>query len=94
MQCVSASMPVAAVREGGRPKVRAGSHSARVGNRCGLMKSSLRPSRLIIAARPTSLPVPAVVGIATVRMRSNHTAWSGSHAGPITLSGIPVARTP
>ena len=31
------------------------------------MKSSLRPSTLIIAARPTSLPVPAVVGIATVR---------------------------
>jgi hypothetical protein len=66
MQCVSASMPVAAVSDGGSPSVRAGSQRARAGNRCVLMKSSLRPSTLIIAARPTSLPVPAVVGMAMV----------------------------
>jgi hypothetical protein len=35
------------------------------------MKSSLRPSTLIIAARPTSLPVPAVVGMATVGTTSD-----------------------
>ena len=65
MQCESASIPVAAVRRGGRPSVRSGSHTARFGIRCGLMKPSLRPSaRLMRAARPTSLPVPAVVGMA------------------------------
>ena len=38
---------------------------AALGIRCGLMKPSLRPSSSVIrAARPTSLPVPAVVGTA------------------------------
>ena len=59
-------MPVAAVSRGGRPRVSSGSQIAALGIRCGLMKPSLRPSaRVISAARPTSLPVPAVVGIAT-----------------------------
>ena len=65
MQWVSASMPVAAVSQAGRPRVSSGSQIARLGIRCGLMKPSLRPSASVIsAARPTSLPVPAVVGIA------------------------------
>src|SRR5207237_850956 len=55
-------MPVAAVRYGGSSSVRSGSQRARAGNRCGLMKSSLRPSTLIIAARPTSPPVPGHAG--------------------------------
>ncbi|MNL56666.1 hypothetical protein D3C87_1801760 [compost metagenome] len=38
---------------------------ARRGIRCGEMKPSLRPSFSVIsAARPTSLPVPEVVGTA------------------------------
>ena len=38
---------------------------ARLGNTLGLMKPSLRPSsRVSSAPRPTSLPVPAVVGMA------------------------------
>ncbi len=58
-------MPVAAVRRGGKPSVSSGSHIAIFGIMCGLMKPSLRPSFSVInAPRPTSLPVPAVVGIA------------------------------
>ena len=65
MQCDSASRPVAAVRNGGRPSVSSGSQIARFGMRCGLMKPSLRPSSSVTsAARPTSVPVPAVVGMA------------------------------
>ncbi len=65
MQWVTASMPVAAVSQDGMPSVRSGSQIARRGIRCGEMKPSLRPSsRVISAARPTSEPVPAVVGIA------------------------------
>ena len=59
-------MPVAAVSQAGMPSVSSGSQMAALGIRCGLMKPSLRPSSSVIsAARPTSLPVPAVVGIAT-----------------------------
>ena len=58
-------MPVAAVRRAGNPSVNSGSHIAILGIMCGLMKPSLRPSFSVInAPRPTSLPVPAVVGIA------------------------------
>ena len=65
MQCAIASMPVAAVRNGGRPSVSSGSQMAALGTRCQLWKPSLRPSStMTIAPRATSLPVPAVVGIA------------------------------
>jgi len=65
MPCVSASIPVAAVRNGGRPNVSSGSQIARFGKRSGEITESFRPSRkLITAPRPTSEPVPAVVGIA------------------------------
>ena len=65
MQWDSASRPVAAVSPGGRPSVSSGSQIARFGMRCGLMNPSFRPSsRVISAARPTSDPVPAVVGMA------------------------------
>ncbi len=65
MQWLSASRPVAAVRPGGRPEVSSGSQMARLGIRCGEMKPSLRPSSSVrSAARPTSAPVPAVVGTA------------------------------
>ena len=74
MQWVRASIPVAAVSRGGRPSVSAGSQTARLGIRWGEMKPSLRPSESVTrAARPTSLPVPAVVG----------TAITGATAGVI-----------
>ena len=65
MQWLSASSPVAAVSPGGRPSVSSGSQMARLGMRCGEMMPSLRPSSSVSsAARPTSAPVPAVVGTA------------------------------
>ena len=65
MQWAMASMPVPAVRAGGRPRVSSGSHRAHLGIRCGLRRASLRPSSSTITVpRPTSLPVPAVVGMA------------------------------
>ena len=65
MQCAIASMPVAAVRNGGRPSVSSGSQMAVLGTRCQLWKPSFRPSStMTIAPRATSLPVPAVVGTA------------------------------
>ncbi len=65
MQCAMASIPVAAVSRGGRPSVSAGSQRADFGSRCQEWKPSLRPSsRIRIAPRATSLPVPAVVGMA------------------------------
>ena len=65
MQWAIASMPVAAVRNGGRPSVSSGSRRAVLGTRCQLWKPSLRPSStMTMAPRATSLPVPAVVGTA------------------------------
>ena len=63
MQWAIASMPVAAVRNGGRPSVSSGSQMAVLGTRCQLWKPSFLPSStMTIAPRATSLPVPAVVG--------------------------------
>ena len=65
MQWAIASIPVAAVSIGGRPTVRSGSQIATFGSSHGDRKPSLRPSfSTITEPRPTSLPVPAVVGIA------------------------------
>ena len=65
MQCAMASMPVAAVRRGGRPSVSSGSQMAALGTSDQLWKPSLRPSStMMMAPRATSLPVPAVVGTA------------------------------
>lgn len=58
-------MPVAAVSCAGRPRVSAGSQMAALGTTWGEMTPTLRPSsRIRMAPRPTSLPVPAVVGTA------------------------------
>src|ERR1017187_4837085 len=59
-------MPVAAVRNGGSPTVSSGSRMARLGISHGLKMMIFRPSlcEVITEDRPTSLPVPEVVGIA------------------------------
>ena len=64
--CVIASMPVAAVSNAGSPTVSSGSSRASSGIIAGAPSTTLRPSfgTVITALRPTSLPVPAVVGIA------------------------------
>ncbi len=60
-------MPVAAVRAGGRPSVSSGSQIATRGIIFGLAKVSLRPSAITMTKpTETSLPVPAVVGMATM----------------------------
>ena len=66
MQCAIASMPVAAVSAGGRPSVSSGSQIATLGHderrdHADLAAVVEDQDR---AARPTSLPVPAVVGTA------------------------------
>ena len=67
MLWVKASMPVPAVRCGGRLMVSSGSISASFGMRCGLPIASLRPeSMMMTPPRLTSLPVPEVVGMATI----------------------------
>ena len=81
MQCDSASMPVAADRRGGSVAVSSGSSSARRGTRW----SELMPTEGVLASGcspaegEASLPVPAVVGMAT----------SGA-AGPIRAPGTPA----
>jgi len=58
-------MPVAAVNNGGSPSVSSGSQIALFGIKYGLINASFEPLvRLSKAPRPTSLPVPAVVGTA------------------------------
>ena len=58
-------MPVPAVSTFGNPSVRFGSQITAVGIMCGLMIASFLPLFMeTSAARPTSLPVPAVVGMA------------------------------
>ena len=61
-------MPVAAVKTGGSSRVRSGSQIAALGRRCGLRTVVLRPvwGSWIKVPRPASLPVPAVVGTATI----------------------------
>ena len=57
-------MPVAAVMNGGSPTVSSGSRMAAFASRCGLKITTLVPSIISTVERPTSLPVPAVVGTA------------------------------
>jgi hypothetical protein len=58
-------MPVAAVRPGGKPSVNSGSQIETRGIRWGLKTINFSPdSTMMMAARDTSLPVPAVVGMA------------------------------
>ncbi|MNF08701.1 hypothetical protein D3C80_2091880 [compost metagenome] len=58
-----ASMPVAAVIAGGRPRVRSASSSARSGSSSGEITAILAHSPVVITAMGvTSEPVPAVVG--------------------------------
>src|SRR3546814_9251371 len=68
MQWASASMPVAAVMCGGRPTVSSGSEITVAGSIFGLKMIFLMwvASSRMTEARPTSEPVPAVVGTATM----------------------------
>src|SRR5690349_3425031 len=68
MQCVSASKPVAAVIIGGMLTVRCGSKIAQLGIMLGAKKIVFLPvsGKVATALRPTSLPVPAVVGSAII----------------------------
>src|SRR6266540_4180451 len=67
MQWVRASSPVAAVSRGGRPAVRAGSRMTSRASSSGWNSTALRrvESSVTTELRPTSLPVPAVVGTQT-----------------------------
>jgi hypothetical protein len=67
MQWVSASIPVAAVTAGGRPTVSAGSAKTARARSLGEKMIFLMwvVSSDTTEERPTSLPVPAVVGMAT-----------------------------
>jgi hypothetical protein len=67
MSCVNASRPVAAVTSGGMVAVRSGSTSARRGSIKGLRRLAFTrcSGEVRTALRVTSLPVPAVVGMAT-----------------------------
>ncbi len=67
MLWVSASMPVAAVIDAGSSMVSSGSASTASASRCGekMIRLTWVTSSEITALRPTSLPVPAVVGMAT-----------------------------
>jgi hypothetical protein len=75
---VKASIPVAAVSRGGRSTVSSGSQIATRGMRNGLKMTVLRPVSGSVATpeRPTSDPVPAVVGIATSGGMSSRTKRS------------------
>ena len=102
MQCAIASMPVAAVSIGGRPSVSSGSHSATRGTRCGESTPTLRPSsRISTAPRPTSLPVPAVVGtaitgaVAAVMRATPPSMAAKDFSGPscVAHTATPLARS-
>src|SRR6185437_3926965 len=86
-QWVNASIPVAAVRDGGRLTVSSGSRIALLGISHGLKMMILRLSfcDVITDDLPTSLPVPAVVGIAMIGSygpvrRSMPPAWASKSA--------------
>ena len=65
IQCAIASIPVAAVRRGGSPKVNKGSQIADLGIKNQECSPTFLPSsKITIAPLATSLPVPLVVGIA------------------------------
>ena len=68
MQCVSASMPVAAVVRGGIVSVNFGSKMATFGIRRGAKMTVFFLVAWMVTTplRPTSLPVPAVVGMAII----------------------------
>ena len=68
-------MPVAAVSIGGSPRVSSGSTIDHLGIMCGLIIANLRPLVILIREpRPTSEPVPAVVGIAITGATAEVTA--------------------
>ena len=67
MLCVNASIPVAAVMCGGKPSVSSGSANTTFAKILGLKITRLRwvSFSLTTLERPTSEPVPEVVGKAT-----------------------------
>ena len=77
---MSASKPVAAVTRAGIERVSSGSSSATLASRCGLKMTVLRPVAASVTTpeRPTSLPVPAVVGMVTM----------GGTFGPMKLPAV------
>jgi hypothetical protein len=100
-QWAMASMPVAAVMPGGRPSVSSGSQSATAGTRWRLAKVALRPSSVMtMAPIETSLPVPAVVGMAisggclpilALPLRITSSSSRGSFC--VSVSPTPLARS-
>ena len=65
MQWVIASIPVAAVKRAGRPRVKDGSQMEVMGTKLRLARMSFSPLFMMITApEETSLPVPDVVGMA------------------------------
>ena len=65
-------MPVAAVNPAGKPTVSSGSSSTLAASKEGWKKTCFFPPNPITELRPTSLPVPAVVGIATKGAKKGH----------------------
>ena len=86
----SASMPLAAMVDPGRPTSRSGSTTATFGSSNGLRRLALTPSPARTALRVTSEPVPAVVGTAT-KGRPGRTI---GRPAPIDLENAPTGRCP
>ncbi len=82
MSCVSASSPVVAVSAGGRSSVSEGSTIANRGRSDGPRRLTFTPCArdAITEFRVTSLPVPAVVGMAT----QGSAGFSSGRPRPIT----------
>src|SRR5258706_15175273 len=95
-------MPVAAVSHAGMQTVTSGSHTAACGIRSGEIIASFAPSAKVISApRPTSLPVPAVVGTAMtggllaviLPAPPSTSAYSRGHPRGAAISPLPLAQT-
>ena len=96
-------MPVAAVRNAGRPTVSSGSQIAALGSRNGLKITVLRFVAPIVMTveRPTSLPVPDVVAIAINGGKfavifahpSTRSSYSASGSVCVALSRIALAAS-
>ena len=87
-------MPVAAVAPAGRPTQSSGSRNASFANRRGekMIFFTCVPSSEITVLRPTSLPVPAVVGTgrATAVIRTGMRIRVNGSTGVVTvLDGAP-----
>ncbi len=102
MLWVSASMPVAAVIDAGSSMVSSGSASTASASRWGekMMRLTWVTSSEITALRPTSLPVPAVVGMATKcgtgpigRAPGISSSYSNRSPGWVAISAMALATS-